>query len=179
MKGADGRRGEQKMPVAAGRAAAALLVSKRRAFVVAPAERLVAGQGFSAVDHKRRMLRFNNEPWLGAGFYVSGVAINRSAPGFPHTITPTLPRILDLVSDLGRQGLSQIMPYDLISLPPAARQELVEQLDQLGTVKFDMPVVEQVEALLAGALAGAALRPTCSCLAAVLTEIHLHSCMLL
>ena len=128
------------------------LVPKRRAFVVAPSEQLVKGQGYSVVDHKRRMVSFSGEPWLGVGFYVSGSMINRSAVGWAKKPpVPTVPRMLDLMSDFKRQGLTQIMPYGLISLPPAVRQEFVQGMDGRlgGAVKFDMPVVENVVALLA------------------------------
>jgi hypothetical protein len=112
------------------------LVPKRRAFVVAPSEQLVTGQGYSVVDHKRRMVRFEGEPWLGVGYYVSGSMVNKSAPGYPHTITPTVPRMLDTMHDFKRQGLSQIMPYDAIVLPPSVRSEFVNGMDHVRKQLF-------------------------------------------
>jgi hypothetical protein len=62
--------------------------------------------------------------------------VNKSAPGYPHTITPTVPRMLDTMHDFKRQGLSQIMPYDAIVLPPSVRSEFVNGMDHVRKQLF-------------------------------------------
>ena len=129
------------------------LVPKERRFAVAPVAALAPGQSYTAVDHRRRMISLNGEPWLGVGFYYSG---------WPARGTTTID---DAVLEVGkndmrefvRQGLTQIMPYGFISIcqndPQLANlKKMVSWLDgdaeMRGQLKFDMPLVAETEAAI-------------------------------
>ena len=86
------------------------------------------GQSFTAICHRRRIVRFNGDPWLGVGFYVSG-ALTKYMPKGNHTIVPLLELGKETFHDMVRQNLNWIMPYGLDSLLGEDRAEIVTFLD--------------------------------------------------
>ena len=150
------------------------LAPKRRAFVVAPAEGKVAGQSFTAVDHKRRMVRIDDKPWLGAGFYYSSLMKQKDTPkGAKKVYVPDIDNALGHMHEFAQQGLTQVMPYGLDALSPDSRAEFLAGIEAISVllpnpsegplymnttlvkpiridapVKFDMPLVSDVEKIL-------------------------------
>jgi hypothetical protein len=122
-----------------------MLVPKYRRFAVAPASKLVKGQSVSVVDHRRRMVRVNNQPWLGVGFYVSGALTM-----YNNASKSTLGLAKQTFHELSRQGMTQIMPYGMDTLAEADRAEVCTYLstDLNASLKFDMPIVSDVVKIL-------------------------------
>jgi hypothetical protein len=121
-----------------------------RRFAVAPASQLRPGQGVSTVDHARRMVRFNGEPWLGAGFYLSSSFVDRLQK--PPKPTPaSMASGKRALAAWDHEGLTQVMSYELPALPPAERADVLAFMEKdLGArIKFDYMIVAQVKKVLA------------------------------
>eukprot|EP00941_MAST-03F_sp_MAST-3F-sp1_P006346 g6346.t1 len=114
--------------------------TKRRVFAVASSKKLSAKQGFTTVDHRRRMIRYNDKPWIGVGFYYSHLM---------HDANISLS--IERMREHAYQGLTQVMPYGLDTVSEIERKQFVDALDEMtdktgdSKMLFDFPLVEYVE----------------------------------
>ena len=120
------------------------LKPKFRRFAVSPSSAIAQNQSVTVVCHRRRMVQINGQPWLGVGFYLAGgFGYNTSQP-------PTLGEAKQVLHDMHRQGMTQVMPYGIDSLSLQDREEIVDFMDNdlNASMKFDMPLVADVVVIL-------------------------------
>ena len=91
-----------------------VLTSKIRRFSVASSKDVVVGQTTSVVDHRRRMVNINGEPWVGVGFYASRFFLKVLPIGVPYQVDWEKGK--NVLRDLARQVSVLIFYYFLSSI---------------------------------------------------------------
>ena len=124
------------------------LAPKYRRFAVAPSASIVSGQSTSVVCHQRRMIRVNDQPWVGVGFYASHFLVGAVPRGAPPQLT--LEAGKKVLAEMAREGMTQIMPYDLAVLNATDRAEIIDFMDNdlNASLKFDLLLVPEAEKLM-------------------------------
>ena len=67
------------------------LAPKYRRFAATPSAAIVRGQSTSVVCHQRRMIRVNDQPWVGVGFYASHFLLGVVPKGAPQQLPYSSP----------------------------------------------------------------------------------------